>query len=134
MCGTGTRLTCARAKARERCWPSTIQAARCPSGRSGIVSVPDLPTSIRHLGFGRRDPSNATSGERARMIAQGNNVGSQARKRSEEVTSELQSLMRKSHSVFCVIKDSTTTFSPKIRDLIIVTLQLHTGIEEWIVT
>src|SRR3546814_8803660 len=86
MIGTGTRLFCARAKARERCWPSTIQAARSPSGRSGIVSVPDLPTSIRPLGFGPRDPSNATSGERARIIALGNNVGPLSRNSTMERT------------------------------------------------
>src|SRR3546814_4513203 len=76
--------------------------------RSGAVSAPIIEDklSARIAGFSlhtRGAYQNLTTGERA------NGVDTQAmRRRSEEHTSELQSLMRISYAVFCLKKKKPT--------------------------
>src|SRR3546814_10284264 len=73
------------------------RSADAPSGflhraQQRVLVEPRILVDLRHLrfsDFAREDPANAAAG-------------------SEEHTSELQSLMRISYAVFCLIKKTTT--------------------------
>ena len=56
----------------ERCWPSTIQAARFPSGKIGNSRTPGSDVWRTPSGVGPRDCLNSTTGSRAKIIAFGN--------------------------------------------------------------
>jgi hypothetical protein len=72
--GIGIRLSFARARASERCCPSTIHATRRPSSRTGMVSVPESATSTNPSSREPREDLNSTSNERARMPAVERNI------------------------------------------------------------
>src|SRR3546814_6342466 len=80
--------------------------------RSGLKEIRPSPMDFakprvrQHLGVGR----SAQRTEAFRPIVHARNVGNlMRRRRSEEHTSELQSLMRISYAVFCLKKKNTIT-------------------------
>src|SRR3546814_9711079 len=88
---------------------------RAPAGRGGRGGL----RRLRRRRQGAGDGAGGIGGGRLRAARR---PGGQRRHRSEEHTSELQSLMRISYAVFCLQKKNTkgTTASPP-------TLQTHTA-------
>src|SRR3546814_1459547 len=79
---------------------------RAPADRLG-----DADRLRHHVGVRRRPPSKAAAGEQrvdAHLLRLEAEAGGRAGLRSEEHTSELQSLMRISYAVFCLKKKKTT--------------------------
>src|SRR3546814_6526640 len=75
---------------------------------TGLLAQEDGAAAVVLLAFAERQ--QAPIGQRDHGLDAGVDVGlGQARRRSEEHTSELQSLMRISYAVFCLKKKKNTT-------------------------
>src|SRR3546814_7946401 len=115
--------------------PRRLQALRSdprrrrdrPGGRSGRVR--DHPRAERvgqdHPAQHDRRPRPPDPGaDLARRARRNLDQGGRAQRRSEEHTSELQSLMRNSYAVFCLKKKKTKTLIHKQRTLTIIPYQI----------
>src|SRR3546814_7681592 len=94
---------------------SVWQRRRCPrsqAGRSAIAYratvLPPSPTSFKP-GFPQQQPGEARPGRAVTNLSaeMGSVIAPVPQRRSEEHTSELQSLMRISYAVFCLKKKKT---------------------------
>src|SRR3546814_8245547 len=74
---------------------------------AGCLPAPLVLASEHMQGIRRRDTADVHEASRHQAFERGLSTG---RKRSEEHTSELQSLMRNSYAVFC-LKENTSTQS-----------------------
>src|SRR3546814_1761147 len=84
---------------------SRIRTTRSGAGRLFLVATPTIPHMIPHHPPGGAAPPKATRNRAARMRLRKSVFSTM---RSEEHTSELQSLMRTSYAVFCLKKTKTT--------------------------
>src|SRR3546814_7985010 len=76
-------------------------------GYKNVMEVPRIEKIVLNMGVGEatQDKKKVTSAaEEMELIAGQKPVITKAKKRSEEHTSELQSLMRNSYAVFCLKK------------------------------
>src|SRR3546814_9474181 len=96
----------ARVTAPYRCGPGRARrGAICKIGpRPGQTLL-----ALRAFGGGRADPRRPMAMPATVFAVVVTSIGCKATRRSEEHTSELQSLMRISYAVFCLKKKNTTT-------------------------
>src|SRR3546814_9402730 len=89
----------------ECAWPALVAASEDRRAASGSVRVKRV-LDVAHLRVVavHRDMDIGDHGHRVRRDGTGARVDEQAVRRSEEHTSELQSLMRISYAVFCLKK------------------------------
>src|SRR3546814_4296040 len=90
-----------------RSWPEQSRSHRCPTDRRNDgASHPDQPP-IGGLAAWREAVPSVRSGARSDPGAPARRLRQGRRRRSEEHTSELQSLRRTSYAVFCLKKKTT---------------------------
>src|SRR3546814_9695637 len=111
----GSRLACRRSGCRRQ-----DSGARCTGLRAGCASArrvsrhPQFSTLWLADAFRESVPSHATGARRNfRCATNEHSGGTCAKRRSEEHTSELQSLMRISYAVFCLKKKKKKTKKKK---------------------
>src|SRR3546814_1291289 len=81
-------------------------ARPCPVADGKTEPLREIMTVKRHIAFARRAPARCRSGKLQARVQ--HDVGIM---RSEEHTSELQSLMRISYAVFCLKNKKTTNYN-----------------------
>src|SRR3546814_5228251 len=81
--------------------------------------IQDLLLTVRRLGVTKADRQKTNSGQKLppALVMVVRHMQHQVCQRSEEHTSELQSLMRNSYAVFCLKKKKKTTKNNKLQQL-----------------